>query len=141
MNSLAHNEVKVGDILIIISNTRASTYNEFMTKIVDNYLSFIPASERIRIRKVVSFLYKTGRIHQHRMFNDPSPSALVPGLDVNQEELDAIGEENLSISPLEQPDILRGDTWMHVVPTNQNTTPAVVAAYEHYKLLDALTKS
>lgn len=30
--------------------------------------------------------------------------------------------------------------WVEIVPKTWNTTPAVVAAYENYKILDALTK-
>ena len=30
--------------------------------------------------------------------------------------------------------------WMQVVPTNQNTNPAVMEAWEKYKMLDVLTK-
>ena len=32
------------------------------------------------------------------------------------------------------------DTWLDVVPTNNNNTPAVVEAYNHYQMLSALTK-
>jgi len=30
--------------------------------------------------------------------------------------------------------------WLEVVPTNSNTTPVVVEAYEKYKMLDSLTR-
>jgi hypothetical protein len=140
MSSIARNEVKIGDILFIISNTRTTNYAAFM-KLINTYMQFIDPDEHDRVRLVASYLYKSGRIHQHRLFNDPTPEALQKEMEVNQKELDAIGEENLSLSPLEQPEIVHSEAWLHIAPTNQNSTPAVVAAYEHYKLLDALTKN
>ena len=33
-----------------------------------------------------------------------------------------------------------GELWLQVVPTNKNSSPAVVDAYEKYKIVDALTR-
>jgi hypothetical protein len=35
---------------------------------------------------------------------------------------------------------LSNDVWIEVSPKSRNTTPAVVQAYEHYKMLDSLTQ-
>ena len=66
---------------------------------------------------LASRLYYSGRIHQPRTFNSK-------GVDPHYVHPAKLGH----------------GLWMQVVPTIDNTTPAVVEAYEKYKMLDTLTK-
>lgn len=139
LHSIARNEVDVGDILFIVTSTRAEDYPAFV-HVVDQYMDLTGYDEATitKVKLVASYLYKSGRIHQPRVFNDaPANVSAIP--DITQDEVASIGP-NVSLSPLEQPEISKSTAWIQVVPTNQNTTPAVVAAYEHYKVLDSLTK-
>jgi hypothetical protein len=62
---------------------------------------------------LASRLYNSGRIHQPRLYSD---SDYLPIAFAFQE------------------------LWLQVVPTNTNSSPAVVEAYEKYKMLDTLTR-
>jgi len=65
------------------------------------------------VSDLASKLYNSGRIHQPRLFSN---------------------SEYLHITFAFQ------DLWLEVVPTNNNSSPAVVDAYEKYKMLDILTR-
>jgi hypothetical protein len=62
-------------------------------------------------------LWESGKIHQPRTFIG-----------------DGIGR------PFRHPAGSGHGLWMQVIPTNNNTTPSVVEAWEKYKMLDELTK-
>ena len=66
------------------------------------------------VLKLAEHLWYKGKIHQPRSF------------------VGALGYQH----PFQHSDKL----WWEVVPTIQNTTPAVVDAYEKYRMLDTLTR-
>jgi hypothetical protein len=74
-----------------------------------------------KVTEMATRLYYSGRIHQPRVFDEEGRKA-GHWYDYNH------------------PARLGNGLWMQVVPTNDNSTPAVVEAYEKYKMLDALTK-
>lgn len=74
-----------------------------------------------KVRELATKLYYSGRIHQPRVFSEQ-------------------GRRDGHNYPYNHPARLGNGLWMQVVPTNDNDTPAVVEAYEKYKLLDTLTK-
>ena len=55
-------------------------------------------------------------------------------------KFDSEGRKSEHYYPYNHPAKLGHGLWMQVVPTNDNTTPAVVEAWEKYKMLDNLTK-
>lgn len=126
LRSILAGEVSEEDVILIITRTSSKTYDQFLqivTKYYEygNFTSSNP--DRYMLQKypyddVISLaqrLYEGGKIHQPRNFTgDP-------------------GKHNFLPSDF-------GGVWMHIVPTNENATPAVVEAYEKYKLLHALTK-
>jgi hypothetical protein len=74
------------------------------------------------VKNLATRLYFSGRIHQPRVFDEE-------------------GRKDGHFYPhYDHPAKLGHGLWMQVVPTNDNDTPAVVEAYEKYKMLDALTK-
>ena len=73
------------------------------------------------VKNLATRLYFSGRIHQPRVFDDESRRA---------------GHSY----PYNHPAKLGHGLWMQVVPTNDNSTPVVVEAWEKYKMLDNLTK-
>lgn len=124
LKSILSGEVKEEDVLFIVTATSAPNYDRYMD-VIDiyykkgNYYSNNP--ELYEVSGVTEEDYKTlarrlwrkGKIHQPHNF------------------LDHWGASNA----------IRSQTWLQVVPTNQNSTPAVVEAYEKYKMLDTLTKN
>jgi hypothetical protein len=73
------------------------------------------------VKNLATRLYFSGRIHQPRVF-------------------DYEGRTSGHYFYYDHPAKLGHGLWMQVVPTNDNSTPAVVEAYEKYKMLDNLTK-
>jgi len=73
------------------------------------------------VKNLATRLYYSGRIHQPRVFDD-------------------VGRRAGHYYPYNHPARLGQGLWMQVVPTNDNSTPSVIEAYEKYKMLDALTK-
>jgi hypothetical protein len=73
------------------------------------------------VKALATRLYYSGRIHQPRVFDDA-------------------GRRDGHSYPYNHPAKLGQGLWMQVVPTNDNATPAVVEAWEKYKMLDNLTK-
>jgi hypothetical protein len=73
------------------------------------------------VKALATRLYYSGRIHQPRVF-------------------DNAGHKDGHHYQYNHPSRLGQGLWMQVVPTNDNSTPAVVEAYEKYKVLDTLTK-
>jgi hypothetical protein len=74
-----------------------------------------------QVKNLATKLYFSGRIHQPRVF-------------------DSEGRKTGHYFYYDHPVKLGYGLWMQVVPTNDNSTPAVVEAYEKYKILDNLTK-
>jgi hypothetical protein len=123
--SLMNGEVSEDEVMVIITRTSAPDYNRFIDVVRAYHAQGNPYAsnpERYELDdyelddliKLADRLWGKGKIHQPRTF---------------------IGN-NSYIHPFKNGDKL----WFEVVPTIENTTPAVVDAYEKYKMLDILTK-
>jgi len=126
LRSILMDEVSEDDVLLLITRTQTKDYEAFLVIVKQYYEDGNWSSQRPEdydlavkpweeVEALASRLYKSGKIHQPRNF------ALLGSQFIH-------------------PD-LNNDVWVEVSPKNRNTTPAVVQAYEQYKLLDALTKS
>lgn len=123
LKSILEGEVKEEDVVLIIAATTAPTFE--------------------RYREVVDIYYKRGNHYS----NNPE---MYEVSGVTEEEYKSLAERLWRQGKIHQPhnfpdhwgesNAIRGQTWLQVVPTNQNTTTAVVEAYEKYKMLDTLTK-
>ena len=128
LDSIRRKEVSADDVLLIIAGTKCHNYKDYI-KVVESYIGDWTIAPEIclstdQIMEVASDFYTSGRIHQPRLtFSDTNnfytPYRTKPG------------DPDSRVWP---------SVWGHVVPTPHNTTPAVVAAWEHYRLLDSLTK-
>jgi len=125
LRSILMGEVSEDDVLLLITRTQSKDYEAFLTIVKQyyddgNWSSRNPTDYDIAVKPweeveaLASRLYKGGKVHQPRNF---------------------VGLGNQFIHPE-----LSDDVWVEVSPKNRNTTPAVVQAYEQYKLLDSLTK-
>ena len=126
--SLLAGEVSEDEVMFIVTRTDCPDYDKFIG-VVKAYhaqgnpfarnparysLCDYPLDDAVDL---ASRLYYSGRIHQPRTFTSESFE-----------------------SDYAHPAKLGHGLWMQVVPTNDNSTPAVVEAYEKYKMLDTLTK-
>jgi hypothetical protein len=121
MNSIIKGEVSEQDVLFIVTGTMCPDKKEFLA-VAETYFNngnrsvfrteeyVVQGITREEYMSLASHLYDAGKIHQPRNF------AYGNGLGSYQEP------------------------WLQVVPTNENTTPAVLDAWEKYKMLDNLTK-
>lgn len=126
LKSIMLGEVSEKDVLLIVTATSAPTFERYMW-VVDQYYEkgnyFVKdptkyaasACSEDDYKSLAKQLWEQGKIHQPRNFPEHWESYYTNGI--------------------------RGQIWLQVVPTNQNTTPAVVKAYEEYKMLDVLTKN
>jgi hypothetical protein len=123
LRSLLLDEVSADDVLVIITRTRSTDLEKFISVVQEYYEDsgfHRPASYDLAVKpwheveELAKYLYESGRIHQPRNFTSLGDSFIHPGLS--------------------------DDVWVEVSPKSRNTTPAVVQAYEHYKLLDSLTQ-
>ena len=126
LRSILIGEVSKDDVLLIITRTKAETFEQFIgvvkTYFEDggNFTSPTPAEYDIAVKPwhevelLATDLYNSGKIHQPRIVASLGSQFIHPEL--------------------------RKDVWVEVSPKNRNTTPAVVQAYEHYKMLDSLTQ-
>lgn len=122
LQSLLAGKVSEDEVLCIITRTRAPTYERYI-EVVKEYFSFgndyatnpseyeLSMYEWEHVEELAAKLWNTGRIHQPRLYSDGSAMFLV----------------------LEEP-------WLYVSPLNRNANPAVVDAWEKYKMMDELTK-
>ena len=123
--SLMNGEVSEDEVMVIITRTSAPDYNRFIDVVRAYHAQgnpFASNPERYELDdyklddliELADRLWSNGKIHQPRTF---------------------IGD-NSYMHPFKNGDKL----WFQVVPTLDNDTPAVVDAYEKYKMLDTLTK-
>jgi len=123
--SLMNKEVSLEDVMVIITRTDAPDFEKFIAVVKAYHAQgnpFATNPERYELNDyelddlidLASRLWYNGKIHQPRTF--------------------------LGSTSYRHP-FLNGDKlWFQVVPTIDNTTPAVVDAYEKYKMLDVLTR-
>ena len=132
LKSLMANEVSEDEVMFIITRTLCPDYITFMQVVEQYYAEGNPYPRRSRLSELSDYdltevkalatrLYYSGRIHQPRVF-------------------DNAGRKDGHHYQYNHPAKLGQGLWMQVVPTNDNSTPAVVEAYEKYKVLDTLTK-
>jgi hypothetical protein len=132
LNSLMTNEVSEEDVMFIVTRTMCPNYDTFMQVVEQYYAEGIPITrstysyelstyDLTKVKELATRLYFSGRIHQPRVFSEQ-------------------GRKTGHSHPYNHPAKLGQGLWMQVVPTNDNSTPAVVEAYEKYRMLDALTK-
>jgi hypothetical protein len=123
--SLMHGEVSEDEVMVIITRTDAPDYDKFIGVVKAYHAQGNPyASNPGRYElddyklddliDLATRLWNNGKIHQPRSF------------------VGSIGYRH----PFRGGDRL----WFQVVPTIDNDTPAVVDAYEKYKMLDILTR-
>jgi hypothetical protein len=122
MNSIIKGEVSERDVLFIVTGTMCPDKKEFLA-VAETYFNngnrsvfrteeyVVRGITREEYMTLANHLYDAGKIHQPRNF--AYGHGLVGGFH---------------------------ETWLQVIPTNENTTPAVVDAWEKYKMLDSLTK-
>ena len=126
------NEVSEDEVMFIVTRTFCPDYNALMQVVEQYYAEGIPITrstysyslseyDLTKVKELATRLYYSGRIHQPRVFSEQ-------------------GRRDGHSYPYNHPAKLGNGLWMQVVPTNDNSTPAVVDAYEKYKLLDNLTK-
>ena len=130
--SLMANEVSEDQVMFIVTRTLCPDYSTFIQVVEQYYAEGNPYARNpaqyglgdydlIDVKALATRLYYSGRIHQPRVFDDA-------------------GRRDGHSYQYNHPAKLGQGLWMQVVPTNDNTTPAVVEAWEKYKMLDNLTK-
>ena len=130
--SIMAGEVSEDEVMFIVTRTMCPTFTSFIDVVKQYYAEGNPHARNPAryglgdysldgVVELATKLYYSGRIHQPRVFDDE-------------------GRKNGHSYDYTHPARLGNGLWMQVVPTNDNTTPAVVEAYEKYKMLDALTK-
>lgn len=130
--SLVAGEVSEDDVMFIVTRTLCPDYEKYIQVVKQYYLEGNPHASNpasyglgdhdlTKVIELATRLYYSGRIHQPRVF-------------------DSEGRTAGHYYPYIHPAKLGHGLWMQVVPTNDNTTPSVVEAWEKYKMLDNLTK-
>lgn len=117
-------EVSESDVVMIITRTMAPDAERFIP-VLEQYYSGIGGSSYDlsvggsktieEVRELGLRLFNGGKIHQPRCFTEFGNGFVHPGLR-------------------------SAGKWIELAPKSWNTTPAVVEAYEKYKMLDALTR-
>ena len=132
LNSLMANEVSEDNVMFIVTRTMCPNYETFMQVVEQYYVEGTPITrstysyalseyDLTKVKELATRLYFSGRIHQPRVF-------------------DNAGRTAGHYYPYNHPAKLGHGLWMQVVPTNDNSTPSVVEAWEKYKMLDTLTR-
>ena len=132
LNSLMANEVSEDEVMFIVTRTMCPNYETFIEVVEQYHAEGTPVTrstysyalgeyDLTKVKELATRLYYSGRIHQPRVFDNDGRTA---------------GH----YYPYNHPARLGHGLWMQVVPTNNNSTPSVVEAYEKYKMLDNLTK-
>lgn len=126
--SIMRGEVSEDDVMFIVTRTKCPDFVRYITVVEQYHKQGNPYSRNPeqyelndypleRVIDLATRLWNAGKIHQPRVFVEE-------GYGVSYNHPVGYGD----------------GLWMEVVPSNQNTTPAVVEAYKKYKMLDALTK-
>lgn len=126
LKSILSGEVSEDDVLIIIARTQAKDL-EAVINLAERY--YLEGNKYATVSKNYDFgndidldsvkalaarLYLAGKLHQPRTFE--------------------------ASSGFIHPDMSHAGLWMEVNPIGLNNNPAVVEAYEKYRILDSLTK-
>jgi len=130
--SLMNNEVSEDQVMFIVTRTFCPDYDAFIQVVQQYHAEGNPNARNPaqyglgdydlnEVKNLATRLYFSGRIHQPRVF-------------------DNAGRTAGHYYPYNHPAKLGHGLWMQVVPTNDNSTPVVIEAWEKYKMLDNLTK-
>ena len=130
--SLLAGEVSEDKVMFIVTRTFCPNYEAFIQVVQQYHAEGNPNARNPaqyglgdydlnEVTNLATRLYYSGRIHQPRVFDDQ-------------------GRREGHSYIYDHPAKLGQGLWMQVVPTNDNSTPAVVEAWEKYKMLDNLTK-
>jgi hypothetical protein len=123
LRSILSNEVSEDEVLLIVTRTMSSNLDDFIGVVKKYYYEGNYGSEHSydmsfksweEVKSLAERLYLGGKIHQPRNFGDFPGGFLHPDLN--------------------------SDIWVEVSPKSYNATPAVKQAYEHYRMLDELTR-
>lgn len=127
LKSILVGEVSEDDVLLIITRTQAKDLEAIVkiaeryyvegnpfARVASNYNFDEPDVDLEKVKALVARLYLSGKIHQPRVYEHG------PGFI--------------------HPEMSRSELWLEVSPVGINKNPAVIQAYEKYKMLDALTK-
>ncbi len=126
LQSIMQGEVSEEEVLLVITRTMSISHDALM-KIVEmyhadgNFAASHPGRYEIgdfpldKVKELATRLYENGKIHQPRNFG-------VRGVYIHP---------GLANTP---------GVWTEVNPMNSNSNPAVLDAYDKYRMLDALTK-
>lgn len=128
--SLMNGEVSEDDVMFIVTRTMCPNYERYVGVVKAYHAQGNPFARNFeryelgdhdeeKVLELATRLYYGGKIHQPRVFVD---------------------ESGLGHGTYRHPAGYGNGLWMQVVPENDNTNPAVVEAYEKYKMLDTLTK-
>ena len=126
LKSILSGEVSEDHVLMIITRTQAKDLesvinlaeryyregNNYAT-VSSNY-EFDKSTDVESVKALAGRLYLAGKLHQPRLFGHTTGFV--------------------------HPDMSRAALWMEVHPVGINDNPAVIDAYEKYRMLDALTK-
>ena len=119
LSSLMNKYVREEDVVCIVTSTMSKDLEQFL-KIVESYYEVGDITVDFDCEEfskedtlnMAETLYNKGKIHQPR---------------------------NYSGSPYVHYKF-RNQTWLDIIPTNENSNPIVIEAYSKYKMLDNLTK-
>jgi hypothetical protein len=123
LKSLAADEVSLDDVLCIITRTKCKD-KESLMHVVEDYHSggnnFAMISNNYElgqydldaVKEIAHWLWESGKIHQPRLYNN--------------------------IGGFVHPELVRDQLWLEIAP-RINDNPAVLNAYNHYKMLRTLT--
>jgi hypothetical protein len=128
LRSIIANEVSEDDVMFIVTRTNCPEFEQYIAVVESYHSKGNPYSRNPELYELNDYsieeltalatrLWESGKIHQPRTFIG-----------------DGIGR------PFRHPAGSGHGLWMQVIPTNNNTTPSVVEAWEKYKMLDELTK-
>lgn len=123
--SLMNKEVSEDEVMVIVTRTDAPDFEKYINVVKAYHLQgnlYASKPERYELNDhnledlliLAERLWYNGKIHQPRSF--------------------------VGSTSYRHPFVNGDKLWFEVVPTIDNTTPAVVDAYEKYKMLDTLTK-
>lgn len=126
LKSILSGEVSEDDVLLIIARTQVNDLEGVMAlaeryyregngyaTVSSNY-DFDESIDLDSVKALAARLYLGGKIHQPRLYEHG------PGFI--------------------HPEMSRAALWMEVSPIGLNTNPAVIDAYEKYRILDSLTR-
>lgn len=126
LKSILAGEVSEADVLLIITRTQVNDL-ESILKLAERYYregniyatmasnyDFDESTDLESVKALAARLYLGGKIHQPRLYEHGTGFI--------------------------HPEMSRAALWMEVSPIGLNTNPAVIEAYEKYKILDSLTR-